>query len=72
MWFGARRINGEWRWFGKTTGPVTAVIWEDTEPGFHANENCMGSWRGGVSNLTGKTHDAFCTDNIHFICELVL
>ena len=70
MWFGGRRINGEWRWFGKSTNkPVTAVIWEDQEPG--GSENCLGSWRKGNQN-TGKTHDGTCSNRIHFVCEKVM
>ena len=70
MWYGARRFNGEWRWAGKTTEPVTAILWEDSQPNLGANDDCMGSWFGGSN--TGKSHDGLCTWSIHFVCELVL
>ena len=72
MWYGARRFNGVWRWAGKTTEPVTAILWDDSQPDFGANDNCMGSWFGGSNRHTGKSHDAVCSHPTHYICELVL
>lgn len=72
MWIGAKRYDGEWRWAGKTTGPATTILWEDSQPNFGVNDDCLGSWFGGQDGNTGKSHDAACNVSIHFVCELVL
>ena len=73
MWIGGIKPAGEqWRWAGKSTEVMTAVLWDINEPGARDLSSllCMGSWLDFSNLATGKFHDASCTGNtIPFICE---
>ena len=66
LWLGGYKTYNRWNWDGKTTNPITVVLWAPGQPG--GNENCLAS--SGIYN--GETNDAPCTDVKQFICELVI
>ena len=76
MWIGGIKPAGDqWRWSGKTTEVMTAVLWDVYEPSAIDQSPlfCMGSWLNLGSTYTGKFHDASCTAySISFICEKVM
>ena len=71
MWFGGRKAPaGPWMWFGKTTGEITAIEWDDSEPNVPETEHCLVSYKAGVAG-SGKTHDAPCENAYAFACEMI-
>ena len=76
MWIGGiKSAGGQWRWAGKSTEVMTAVLWDITEPGVKDQSSllCMGSWLILGNMYTGKFHDAYCTaHNLPFICEKLM
>ena len=75
MWIGGiKSAGGQWRWAGKSTEVMTAVLWDINQPeSDQSSLLCMGSWLALGSMYTGKFHDATCTlYSIPFICEKLM
>lgn len=61
-WIGGRKFNGEWRWYGLLTGPISLSYWRAPQP--DGDGNCLQLTDRGWNDLS-------CTNKMYYFCERI-